>query len=208
MQRKTFGLLGCLAPILFVATYILMSWSREDYSMYYKAVSELGSIDAHNAWIWNVMGYGVPGLLVAAFSIGLFRDVQANPSRWPLVGGIGSGVMMTVSAIFPGDFDDRQSTTMLLHTIGSFGSYAFYLLAAFTYPRHMKASSYWQKALRPTRYLVWLTIAFGSWPLIIPSHPALGQRFVFFFYWLWILYTAYLLYQKPENQVAGESTQL
>ena len=199
MQRKTFAILGCLAPLLFAMTYLLMSNSREDYSMYFKAVSELGSVGAPNGWIWNIFGYGIPGILIAVFSIGLFRDVQSRPSWWPMVGGIGSGVMMTVSAIFPGDFEDRQSATMLLHTVGSFGSYLFYLLAAFTYPAHMKGSGYWQKAVRPTQYLVWLTILFGSWPLIMTSHPALGQRLVFFCYWLWIFYTGWLLYKRPEG---------
>ncbi len=107
---------------------------------------------------------------------------------------------MIVSGIFPGDFNDKSSTTMLLHTLGSFGSYLFFLLGAFTYPQLMTKSDYWRKAVAPTLIFTWLTILFGSWPFIFPHMPAVGQRIVFAFYFLWIGLMAMRLYRASATR--------
>jgi hypothetical protein len=107
---------------------------------------------------------------------------------------------MAFSGIFPGDFENKKSLTMLLHTIGSFGSCIFFLIGAFTYPKQMKKSVYWKNAIRPTLVFTWLTIVFGSWGFIFPNMPAVGQRIVFAFYFLWIIFTAYKLYLYNENE--------
>ena len=186
--------------MVFWLTYLMMASARPEYSFMTKAISELGSIDAPNKWVWNVVGYIVPGLMIAVYAFGLYRDVSGGSgSKLPLVGLGLSGWFMAVSGVFPGDFDDRSSTTMLLHTMGSFGSYIFFLLAAFTFPKPMKKSAYWKSAVVPTLTFTWLTILFGTWPFGFTSVPAIGQRVVFFFYFLWIGYTALMLYRKPTS---------
>ena len=44
---------------------------RPEYSMFTKAISELGSVDAPKKWIWNSFGYILTGLLIAIYSFGL-----------------------------------------------------------------------------------------------------------------------------------------
>jgi len=68
-----------------------------------------------------------------------------------------SGIFMSLSGIFPGDFDDRTSMTMILHTIGSLGSFLFFLIAAFSYPKQFKKSDYWKKAINPSLILTILS---------------------------------------------------
>jgi hypothetical membrane protein len=178
-----------------------MSNLRPEYNLYYKVVSELGSLDAPNKWTWNILGYILTGVLIAIYSFGLFKNISnGQGSKWPLIGFGFSGLFMSLSGIFPGDFNNRQSTTMLLHTVGSVGSYIFFLIGAFTYPKQMKKSEYWKKAINPTLIFTWLTIIFGAWPFIFTSFPSVGQRLVFFFYLLWIFYTALQLYKQPENK--------
>ena len=190
-----------IAPILFGTTYIIMSLIRPEYSMFTKAISELGSVDASHKWIWNGLGYLLPGILIAVFAYGLYKAIAEDKSgKLPLYGILLSGIFMAISGIFPGDFDDRESTTMLLHTIGSFGSYLFFLLGAFTYPQLMKKTTYWSSAVKPTLVFTFLTIVFGAWPFVFPNIPAFGQRIVFFFYFLWIFYTAIKLYKQPEDE--------
>lgn len=199
MTKNMYAYAGIAAAGIFWITYFLLSMSRPEYSVWYKAVSELGSMDVADKWLWNMGGYIVPGLLIVLFSIGLYRytATEEGGNRFPLIGLLGSGVLMSVAGIFPGDFDNRQSTTMLLHTIGSFGSYLFFLVGAFTYPARMRASLYWKKMVRPALLCTWVTIVAGSWPMIVPSAPAFGQRIVFAGYFLWILLAAFRLLNQP-----------
>ena len=197
MTSKQFAFFGLLAPIIFWITYIAMSLVRSEYSFLTKAISELGSVDAPHKWVWNILGYILVGLMITVYSFGLFNNVSdRKKSKLPLIGLAGSGLFMAMSGVFPGDFDNRQSTTMVLHTIGSLGSYSFFLLGAFTYPQLMKKSAYWSQAVKPTLTFTWLTILFGVWPFIFSEIPAVGQRIVFFFYLLWIFYTAILLFRS------------
>jgi hypothetical membrane protein len=199
MTKKTYAIIGISAPILFWVTYIIMSNLRPEYNLFHKAISELGSLDAPNKWAWNIFGYIIPGVLLAIYSFGLFKNISNEQgSKLPLISFVFSGLFISLSGVFPGDFENRQSTTMLLHTVGSFGSYIFFLIGAFTYPKQMKKSEYWKKSIKPTLLFTWLTIIFGSWPFIFTSIPSVGQRIVFFFYLMWIFYTAIQLYKQPE----------
>lgn len=164
MTNKTYGIIGIAAPIVFWTTYFIMSTIRPEYSMLTKAISELGSVDAPNKLIWNSIGYITTGLLIAIFAVGLYKNMVIDKSsKLPLLGILFSGVFLSISGIFPGDFDNRESTTMLFHTIGSFGSYIFFLVGAFTYPKLMNKTGYWKSAKRPTLIFTYLTILFGAW---------------------------------------------
>ena len=141
-----------------------MANQRTEYNFLSKAISELGSVDAPNKWTWNIFGYMIPGILISVFSVGLYKNIKIeNSSKLPLIGIFMSGIFMAISGVFPGDFDNKTSITMLLHTIGSFGSYIFFLISAFSYPKQMKKSAYWTTAIKPTLIFTWLTILFGGW---------------------------------------------
>ncbi len=162
-QRK-FAICGMIAPLLFWLTYFMLSSIRNEYSFLTKAVSELGSVDVPHKMLWNWFGYIIPGSLIVIFSYGLLVSIAwRDGSRLPMIALSLSGVFMALSGFFPGDFDNRQSVTMIVHTIGSFGSYLFFLIAAFTFPRLMQKSKYWSKIIITTRFCVWLTILFGLW---------------------------------------------
>lgn len=195
MTNKLYALAGLAAPLLFWLTYFILAARRPAFSFLYKAISELGSVDAPDLWVWNVFGYIIPGCLIAIFSVGLYRNiVPVGHARSALVGLVASGLLMALAGIFPGDFNDRQSVTMLLHTLGSFGSYLGFLVGAFAFHTQMKLNKNWASAALPTLLFTWMTIVFGAWPFVFPDFPAAGQRLVFGFYFLWITYTAFRLY--------------
>ena len=197
MTNRHYALIGFSAPAIFWLTYFIMSGKRPDYSFTTKAISELGSLDSPNKWLWNIIGYCTTGILISIFSYGLYKNIQTEKSsKTPLIGLLLSGLFMSFSGIFPGDFENKQSLTMLLHSIGSFGSYVFFLLGAFTFPKQMGKSQYWNAAIKPGLAFTWLTILFGSWPFLFPKMPAVGQRLVFVFYFLWIIFNAYKLYNQ------------
>ena len=58
------------AILVFWTTYIIMSTIRPEYSMYTKAISELGSVDAPKKWIWNSIGYIFTGVLISIYAVG------------------------------------------------------------------------------------------------------------------------------------------
>lgn len=194
MKQKPHALAGIMALVLFTGSYYLLSNARPEFSHFTKAVSELGSVDAPNAVVWNIFGYLIPGLLVAYFGIGLHQAVtQGEGGKLPLYGMVLSGLFMAMSGVFPGDFGQRDSTTMLLHTIGSIGSFVAFLLAAFSYPPQLKKIPFWEKTILPSLLLTWLCIFSGF--LRTGAMPGIGQRFGFAFYFLWIGFMAVQLYR-------------
>lgn len=200
MTQKAYAITGLLAPILFWITYFTLSATRPEYHFTTKAVSELGSIDAPHKWVWNGLGYILPGVLIAVYAVGLYKSItQGQGNKWPVIGIALSGLFMSLSGIFPGDFDNRQSATMLWHTAGSIGSFIFFLVGAFTFPGQMKELVYWKKAVRPTLLFTWLAVVFGVWGFVFPHMPAVGQRLIFFFYFLWIFYTAMRMYRERKG---------
>ena len=200
MTNKHFALIGFLSIVVFWSTYFIMSLNRDDYSFLTKAISELGSVDAPNKWLWNLFGYIIPGIFTSIFCYGLVKNL-ANYGRYklPLVGLVLSGLLMSFSGAFPGDFDNKRSMTMLMHNVGSFGSYIFFLLGAFTIPSLLRKSNYWEKTVLAGQIMVWMTIAFGAWSFIVPGYPAVGQRLVFAFYFLWIALHSFKLYNDPHQ---------
>lgn len=200
MSNKQYALIGFLAPTIFWVTYFTMANQRAEYSFLTKAISELGSIDAPNKWTWNILGYILTGFCISIFSIGLYKKIKTdNSDKLPFIGLLLSGVFMAISGIFPGDFENKNSLTMLLHSVGSFGSYIFFLISAFTLPKQLRKIAYWATAVPSLLIFTWLTILFGSWAFIFPDIPAVGQRIVFAFYFLWIIFTAYKLYFATDD---------
>lgn len=200
MTKKHYAIVGTASVILFILAYAILSAMRPEYSHAHKAISELGSVDVANKWVWNIFGYLLPGIMISVFSLGLHRSVDpSSSSNIPLVGIFLSGALMAFSGIFPGDFENRTSTTMLLHTIGSFGSYIFFLIGAMTYPRLMRKTEYWKSAIRPLLILAWVSIIFGIWPFLFPDIPSIGQRVTFLCYFLWIAYAAQHIYHQDSS---------
>jgi len=200
MTYRNFAIIGLLSPILFLTTYLFLSNLRPEYSLLYKQVSELGSLDAPNKWIWNIFGYIIPGILISCYSIGLYKSMKGEKSsKFPLIGIFLFGFFLMVSGIFPANMDNRTANSTILHMIGSYGSYIFFLIGTFSYSKLMKVNRYWKSSNVPLLTFVWLSIVFGTWSWIFPNMPSVGQRVTFFFVFAWIFYTAIKLYKLPEE---------
>jgi hypothetical membrane protein len=195
MKNQLYALCGLFSALLLWSTYFVMASLRPEFNFKYKAISELGSIDAPNLWFWNVLGYMIPGLLIAIFAYGLYQYSPKSNSKTHFYGLLISGLMMTFSGIFPADMDHKDSLLSILHMVGSYGSYIAFLFAAFSYPKLWKKEPFWKSIVTPTYIATGLTFLFGAWAIIFPHMPAVGQRFVFLFYFLWIILSASKLYK-------------
>ena len=171
--------------VWFWAVYLVMSSLRDDYSHATKAVSELGSLDAPNLWVWNVLGFIVSGVVVAALGWRLDRAVGGGrAARIASIGLVASGLLMSVSGVFPGDFEDRGSFTMIMHAVGSLGSFLGFLVAGFVYPLVFRRLEGWRSVTWVSLALVVVSIATGF--LRTGDAPGIGQRLGILCYFLWI----------------------
>lgn len=200
-MNRRIGLVAMLSPLWFGSVYAVMVALRPDYSHLTKAISELGSVGAPRALAWNVLGYIVPGLCVALLGFGIRnRFTEIRGAQIPAWGLIGSGFLMALSGIFPGDFENRTSTTMIVHAVGSIGSFVAFLVAALSLPRVARRAPVWRPFVWPS-----LALAAGSFAsgfLRSGSAPGLGQRLGFLCFFLWVAFIGYALHSDPEPRAA------
>ncbi len=128
MRNQAVAALGLGANALFWPSLFGFAALRPDYSHFTKAVSELGVWGAPNMWAFNVLGFILPGLLLAAFGWAFAR--RAAPGNWfvalllPL-GGVG----LMIAGLFPGDMQHMQSLTTIGHVAGATASLLFWIIA-------------------------------------------------------------------------------
>lgn len=186
ISNRAIGLIAVATPFWFVIVYFAMSSLRPEYNHFTKAISELGSVDAPNKWAWNIGGYIITGLGIALLGIGLARQFRgAKNSRWVSLPLIASGLFMAMSGVFPGDFDNRSSITMILHTIWSIGSFMGFLIAGFATPALLRRLPGWRAYALPSLIIVILAIASGV--LRSGNAPGLGQRIGFALVFGWVV---------------------
>ena len=89
-----------LAAAVFWMALVAFGAVRADYDQLTKAVSELGAVGAPHAIAWNVLGFIVPGLLLAAcgVAIGTVVEGRRGAPRWLLAG---SGVAFAGTGVSP-----------------------------------------------------------------------------------------------------------
>lgn len=192
-MKKQIGIVAAITPCWFLLVYMVMSSLRPEYSHLTKAISELGTVNAPNRWYWNIFGYIMPGLAIAALGIGLKAEFNTR-SMLPSYALLLSGLFMALSGIFPADLQNRTSFTTTMHLVGAFGSFIAFLIAGFWYPTIFKSNQAWHALAWPTLTLVVLSIATGF--LREGPMPGLGQRLTFAFYFCWIFLVGHRLYRN------------
>ena len=182
-----------IVPVWFAGIYLTLSSIRPEYSHLTKAVSELGSVDAPRAWIWNLLGFILPGIAVSLLGLGIGNRFAKEPgARVPALALIASGLFMALSGVFQGDFENRTSMTMIVHAVGSIGSFVVFLVAAFSLPRVLRRFREWRPFVWPSLALAWASIITGF--LRTGNAPGLGQRLGFACFFLWVALVGYALY--------------
>ncbi|MDB5234725.1 MAG: hypothetical protein JWR44_1718 [Hymenobacter sp.] len=205
-MKKQFAVLGMAGGVLSSATLIGMAALRTDgYSHLTKAVSELGSVDApHRAW-FNWLGYIGPGMLIAAFSYGLSRSFTGPASRkLPFVLLGLSGLLMALAGICPVDMDHRDTSSSLLHAVGSLGSGLAWLGCAITIGLQLRQEPAWADLRQPLWGLVGLAVVLVLLVgVALPDTPGLGQRISFAAYFLFVGVLARRLYAIGRSEAVS-----
>ncbi len=167
-------ILGLAANLLFWPLLFVMAALRPEYSHFTKAVSELGTWDAPRMWVWNLLGYIVPGLLLAIAGWQTGRRFAPKARLLPGLFVL-AGLFMTLSGIVPGDMAHMDSATTRIHLLGAFGSLAAYILALILLA--LKLGGEWRNAAKLA--LGCLVLLAASVVLGSPHGPGLAQRLMF-----------------------------
>lgn len=206
MSPRKIGLLAMTLPVWFLAVYLVMSAMRPDYLHADQAISELGSLDAPNLWAWNVLGYILPGLAIALLGFGLQREFALHGVRAvvPAFALVAAGLLMTLSGVFPADMSDFGSATTRLHTVGSFGCYAAFLVAGFWWPSRFRKVPAWRWVAAPSLVLVVLSIVTGL--LRFAGMASIGQRITFVCFFAWVALVGWALWRAAgDPRLHGDS---
>ena len=118
MSERKLGWMAIFAVALFWAALFLFGSLRPGYSQMASAVSELGALNTPLMMAWNVVGFGLPGLLLMIFGWRLGRI--ETPRAWFVPGMLALGfAAFLLSGVFPADLRDLRGTATQLHILAS-----------------------------------------------------------------------------------------
>ena len=140
---------GIAAPILFALAVVVLGLLREDYSHVSQLMSKLGEVGSPNMAGQNA-NFIVTGLLVLAFSFGLYR--ATNPGKRVKAGSLLVAVigLGTVGAgVFPSDSSCPASTCNYVsdngHTVATFIVFLSIPFAVLLFSRGLRRDSPWRR---------------------------------------------------------------
>lgn len=190
MNNKTNGLIGITAVVIGISSIIIMAELRTDgYNHFNKAVSELGSTDAPNRWVFNILGFIIPGLLISVFSFNLLKEFRKFPIKsYPFYLFIISGLFLTIAGLFPANMENKKSITTIMHSIGALGGGVFWFLCALTLWWQLKKNNIWKSTAISAFVIPFIMILAMSF--VSEDTPGLSQRILFIAMYLFILILA------------------
>ena len=194
MSERKLGWMAVLAVALFWAALFLFGALRPGYSQMAKAVSELGALNTPLMLAWNVVGFGLTGLLLMFFGWRLGR-IDA-PRAWFVPGMLAlGGASFLFSGVFPADLQDLRGTATQLHILAS-------MLALIWLPGALlfawQRFRDWREASMVSSVLALLFLLSMGLPDSIPR--GLTQRVRFAIYLGWALAMGLLLLRRARRR--------
>lgn len=202
---RLLGWAGPAAAVLFAASLVGFAAIRTDgYTHGTKAVSELGAIGAPNALAFNLLGFILPGLLIAVLATELHRALSTRIGPALLAF---SGLSCAVAGIFPVDVMVPDSTTSILHIIGAQFSGLGFAAAVFPLGAAMRRHPGLEALGRATPWFVLFLVINIAWQIAWQATgivlPGWGQRIGFAGYFLWMALAGWQLAQVRRAPAAA-----
>lgn len=181
---------GLLCGATFAAALLVIAALDPSYSHATRAVSELGAVGAPHQWIWNFLGFLLPGLLVVLSGLGVGRAL-APRGRVASILLMISGLAFAATGVFPADMQAMSSLSTRAHVAASLISLFAWFPAAIVI-----AVAAYRLELKP---LMWASIA-GLVAMLVSMvlgdaflSRGYAQRLNFAAYFAWIAWVACLL---------------
>jgi hypothetical membrane protein len=185
-----------LAATFFWSALVGFGAARADYSQLTKAVSELGGMGLPHALAWNLLGFIVPGLLLAACGAAIATAIDGGrgPLRWLLTG---SGLAFAATGAFPAVMRHgsplMQAPSTVGHIVMLLLSSALWIFAIGAILLKFNRDPNRRPLLKPFATVTAVALAGLSANVLhsaIPAlahRPGLAQRLGFAGYFLWYL---------------------
>jgi len=166
------------------------------YSHLHRAVSELGAFGTPHAVAWNIIGFIIPGLLLAVCGgrAALAIDGRRSLLFWLLVI---SGLGFAGAGVFPAEMRNgiprMQSPWTAGHVLMISLSGFPWVIAAFVLASRVRRSTRWRRllpislALAVVAFLGLGLNVFGRSIPMLADAPGLAQRLAFAVYFAWFL---------------------
>ena len=197
-----------LAATVFWTALVAFGILRADYSQLTKAVSELGAVGAPYALAWNVLGFTVPGLLLAAcgIAIGTVVDGRGGALRWLLTG---SGIAFAGTGVFPAVMHYGSPVMQAPSTVGHVAmlllSSVLWLMAIGVLLRKIRCEPRLRRLLKP--FVIVTVVALSGLAANVlhdaiqplAHRPGLAQRLGFAGYFCWFVYVAWRTREEPHR---------
>jgi hypothetical membrane protein len=121
LNRHYAAVCGMAAGALCWSAMFVFAALRPSYSHLVNAVSELGAVGSPNALLWNLIGFIIPGVLLAIAGAAIARSV--SPEGWKTTAYwmfVVSGLAFAGTGVFPAEMRDGSVLVTSASTRGHF----------------------------------------------------------------------------------------
>jgi hypothetical membrane protein len=202
---KAGGFIGIAACAVFWAAAFVVGAPRPSYSHTVNTISELGARGTPNATLWNVVGFVVPGLLLAVAGRAIAHSISREKSWSTGLAALSlfiSGLAIAGQGVIPAEMTngvaDTTSPYTRGHFISSLISAATWAIGALLLIGPMKRSRAWHGWHIVSIVLVALTLV-ASFALRGALPDGLAQRLgnAIFFTWFVLMSLKLIRLQRP-----------
>lgn len=180
--------LGQVAGVWFFGCLFIFAAAYPGYSHLTKAVSELGAFGAPHAGLWNLLGFGLTGLLIVLFGSGLqhllARRGVSSSGGWEVV-AIGASFAATA---IPADMELRlKSPWTVAHAAFSLLGPVLLIWAAVVWPRALTRLGATRFSRIACILAGWSIVAAFLSNALLEKTPGVGQRLGMLALFFWCL---------------------
>jgi hypothetical membrane protein len=215
MHRRQIGFLGIGAWILFWTASLVLGAFRPSYSHVVNTISELGAVGTPHSTAWNVLGFIIPGVLLAIVGATIARAANVERSLSRTLATVLltlSGLAVAGQGLMPAEMvngvADVTSASTRGHFISSLISGAAWAIGALLLVAPMKRNPPWQGLHMVSVVLVVLALI-ASFALRGALPDGLAQRIGNALFCSWfILMSLKLVRLPPQGAEAKHSVSI
>ena len=166
MNRATAGYIGLGSVALFWIASLVFGALRPSYSHVANTISELGAVGTPYADLWNLIGFGLFGVLLAVVGAKIARDANPTPSISRLAATVllgTAGLAVAGQGILPAEMIDGvadvNSASTRAHFVSSLISGAAWIVGALMLVGPMSRNPHWRGLHMVSIVLVALVLA-------------------------------------------------
>ena len=193
VNRRAIGYVGIGSIIFFWLASFVFGALRPSYSHVVNTISELGAVGTPYSVLWNLIGSGVLGVLLAVVGVTIAREAQGTPSVSRTVATLllaVSGLAVAGQGLMPAEMingvADVTSASTRAHFVSSLISGAAWIVGALMLVRPMSRNPHWKGLHIVSIVLVVLVVA-ASIVLQGTFPDGLAQRIGNTFFCLWFV---------------------